>query len=48
MRMRIICKVKHCYAIRLKFGAKSLISLTKLMLEVKANVCSTFKENLLF
>ena len=47
IRMRIIYNVKHCYAIRLKFEEKFLTSLTKLVLEAKASICSTIKENLL-
>ena len=39
--------VKHCYAIRFKFGDELLTSLTKLVLEAKASICSTIKENLL-
>ena len=46
-QMRIICNAKHCYAIRLKFGNKFLTSLTKLVLEAKASICSTIKESLL-
>ena len=34
--MRVLCNVKHHYAIRLKFGDKFLTSLTKLVLEAKA------------
>ena len=45
--MRVICKVKHRYVIRLKLGDKLLTSLTKLMLESKASICSTILENLL-
>ena len=45
--MRVIYNAKHRYAIRLKFGDKFLTSLTKLVLEVKASIRSTIKENLL-
>ena len=45
-RMRVIYNVKHHYAIRLKFGDKLLTSLTKLVLQAKARICSTIKENL--
>ena len=45
--MRIVYNVKHRYAIRLKFGEKLLTSRTKLVLEAKASICSTIKENLL-
>ena len=45
--MRVIYNVKHRYAIRLKFGNKSLTSLTKLELKAIASICSTIKENLL-
>ena len=44
--MRIIYNVKH-FAIHLKFGDKFLNSLTKLVLEAKASICSTIKEDLL-
>ena len=47
IRMRAIYNVQHCHAIRLKFGDKFLTSLTKLVLEPKASICSTIKENLL-
>ena len=47
IRMRVIYDVKHHYAIRLKFGDKFLTPLTKLVLEAKASICSTVKENLL-
>ena len=47
MRMRIIYNVKRRFAIRLKFGDKFLTSLTRLVLQVKASICSTIKENLL-
>ena len=46
-RMRIICNLKHCYAIHLNSGDKFLTSQTNLVLEAKASVCSTIKENLL-
>ena len=45
--MRVIYNAKHCSAVRLKFGDKFLTSLTKLVLEAKASICSTIKENLL-
>ena len=45
--MRVRYNVKHCYAIRLKFGDELLTSLTKLVLKAKAIICSTIKENLL-
>ena len=45
--MRIFYNLKHRYAIHLKFGYKFLTSLTKLVLEEKACICSTIKENLL-
>ena len=45
--MRVMYNVKHRYAIRLKFGDKFLTSLTSLVLEAKASICSTIKENLL-
>ena len=41
VQMRIIYNVEHRYAIRLKFGYNFLISLTKLVLEAKACICST-------
>ena len=47
MRKRIINNVRHRYVIRLKFGDKFLNFLTKLVLEGKASICSTIKENLL-
>ena len=46
-QMKVIYNVKHRYAIRLKFGEKFLTSLTKLVLPVKASICSTVEENLL-
>ena len=45
--MRITHNVKYCHTIQLKFGDKLLISLTKIVLEAKASICSTIKENLL-
>ena len=45
--MRIIYNLKQRYVIRLKFGGKFLTFLTKLVLEGKASICSTIKENLL-
>ena len=44
-RMRIIYYVKHCPAIRLKFGYKTF--LTRLMLQTIASIFSPVKENLL-
>ena len=45
--MRVMYNVRHRYAIRLKFGDKFLTSVTKLVLEAKATLCSIIKENLL-
>ena len=45
IRIRIIYNVKHVYAILLKFGGKLLTFVTKQVLEVKASICSTIKEN---
>ena len=45
--MRVIYNIKYCYTLCLKFGAKFLTFLTKLMLEATANTWSTIKENLL-
>ena len=47
VRMRVMYNVKHRHAIRLKFRAKFLTSLIKLVLEAEASICSTIKENLL-
>ena len=46
-RMRVNYDVKHRYAVRLRFRDKLLTSITKLVLEVKTNICFTIKENLL-
>ena len=43
--MRGIYNVKHHYAICLKFRDKFLMSLTKLMPEAKASICSIIKES---
>ena len=45
--MRVIYKVKHRYAVCLKFGDKFLTYLTKFVLGAKDSICSTVKENLL-
>ena len=45
--MRVICDIKHRYAIPLKFGDKFLTSITKLVLEATGSICFTTKENLL-
>ena len=47
IRMRIIFDVKHLHLVRLKVGDISLTSLTKLVVQVKASICSKTKENLL-
>ena len=47
IRIRVMYNVKHRYAICLKFGDKFLTSITKLLLEAKASVYFTIKENLL-
>ena len=47
IQINISYNAKHRYAIRLKFGDKFLTSLIKLVLEAKASICSTIKENLL-
>ena len=41
-------KVKRRYGICLKFEAKLSPSRTKSVTEVKARICSTLKENLIF
>ena len=38
---------RNCHATCLKSGVAFFTSLTKLLLEAKASVCSTIKENLL-
>ena len=45
IRMRIIYNEKR-HAIRLKFGEKFLTYLTKLVLKVKASICSAIKEKI--
>ena len=45
VRMRIIYNVRHCHAIRLKFGNKFLTFVNKLVPEGKAYVYSIIKEN---
>ena len=45
MRITIIYNVIHGYAIRLKFGGKLLTFLATYVLEGKASICSTIKEN---
>ena len=45
--MRNIYNVKLRYAICWKFADKFLTSLTKLVVKVRASICSTIKENLL-
>ena len=47
IRIKIIYNVRRGYAIRLKYGGKLLIFVTKYVLEAKASICSTIKENLL-
>ena len=46
IRMRTIYNEKHRHAIRLKFGEKFLTYLTKLVLKVKASICSAIKEKI--
>ena len=47
IQMSVVYSVKYRYAIRLKFAEKFFTSLTKLVLQAKAIICSTIKENLL-
>ena len=46
-QMKVIYNIKHRYVIRLKFADQFLTSLTKLVPEATAIVCSTIRENLL-
>ena len=39
--MGVTYNAKHRYAIRWEFGDKFVISLTKLVFEAKASICST-------
>ena len=48
VQMWIIYSARNRYAIRFKFGKKFLTFPTKLVLEVKASISSTVKENLPF
>ena len=48
IRMITIYNIKIHYVVRLKFGVKFSAFLTKIMLEAKARICSTIKENLSF
>ena len=48
IRMRIICKVNHSDTIRFKLVDTFLTFPTKLVLEVKTNICSAIKEIILF
>ena len=47
IRRRIIYNVRHGYVICLKYRGNLLTFLTKWVLERKASICSTIKENLL-
>ena len=44
-RMIVFYNVKHRYAVRIQFGDKLLTSLTKLVVEAKASICSTIKKS---
>ena len=45
--MRIFNNSRYCHTICLKFEDLFFFSLAKLVLEAKASICSTIKENLL-
>ena len=45
IRMKIIYNAKQRYAIPLKYGDKCLTFLTRLVLQVKASICSIIKGN---
>ena len=45
--MRIFNNSRYCHTIYLKFEDLFFFSLAKLVLEAKASICSTIKENLL-
>ena len=47
IQMGISNKVKRPHAIYLKFGDRCFTSLTMLVLEAKASICSAIKENLI-
>ena len=46
LQIKIIYNVKHLHVIRLKFGDQCLTFLSKLVLEGKASISSTVKENI--
>ena len=48
IRMRTFNNSNYCHANCLKFGDLFFASLTKSLLEAKASICSTIKENLIF